>query len=573
MSKLREMISQIDDDYLTGLSNKGIVKRSYKDLETSDVSLKNTADAGDSFTVKVDECTCELLLPLGESKCSCPSRSICKHIVMSILYVKNMEGQSEPLPEASHELEVKKEQGTAKSNEIQKESGLEWNEIKSYPLQKIKKQLGVRAFKTLWEHIQIEPEPEIMVTSIITVYFPTSEITVKLLEPVEYSTCTCHKKELCLHKAQAILCYQLKTGMLTGEQIEAAIKETEEETFDMEAVHSLAGSMESMLSEIIWNGISRLSKEMVHSCERMAVMSHNENLAEYEKMFRSLGENLDLYFRRYASFDMHRLMLSVSEGLHKARQLKQTKSSEEAALLAGKMRSEYILSRPLSLMGMGSRHFKSQTGYEGETFYFLEENSGDWYTYTMARPVYYDNPKIRNAYAGQNEAPWNMHCRLEEISNARILLKSGKVNEENRLSATKEAVGEIIGKTSLQAEAVRQHLYDDFLKLFDDVFGSWQDIAKLRETDKLVLVKPEKVLDAKFDEIAQEFSMCLLDKEGRRLLVKVSYSKEENYTIRYLERLYRRIGNGKKKTPLFFGIVYLEEGCMKMYPIEDYEEE
>ena len=44
----------------------------------------------DSLEVVVEDCTCELVWPVAESKCSCPSRSICKHIVMAVLYAKNI---------------------------------------------------------------------------------------------------------------------------------------------------------------------------------------------------------------------------------------------------------------------------------------------------------------------------------------------------------------------------------------------------------------------------------------------------------------------------------------------------
>ena len=33
MEGLKAFIEKVDDDYLTGLSNKGTVKRAYKDLE------------------------------------------------------------------------------------------------------------------------------------------------------------------------------------------------------------------------------------------------------------------------------------------------------------------------------------------------------------------------------------------------------------------------------------------------------------------------------------------------------------------------------------------------------------
>ena len=78
-------IKSADDEYLTGLTNKGTVKRAYKDMETAEIS----AEYGESeITVNVGEEKCTIKEPLAESKCSCPSRSICRHIVTAVLWLK-----------------------------------------------------------------------------------------------------------------------------------------------------------------------------------------------------------------------------------------------------------------------------------------------------------------------------------------------------------------------------------------------------------------------------------------------------------------------------------------------------
>ena len=77
MGELINAILSADDEYLTGLTNKGTLKRAYKDMESGDIS----AEYGDSeiiVTVGGEKCT--IKNPLAESKCSCPSRSICRHI-------------------------------------------------------------------------------------------------------------------------------------------------------------------------------------------------------------------------------------------------------------------------------------------------------------------------------------------------------------------------------------------------------------------------------------------------------------------------------------------------------------
>ena len=45
MAEIHDFLKDIDDDYLVGLTNKGIVKRSYKDLESENVELTGEGDS------------------------------------------------------------------------------------------------------------------------------------------------------------------------------------------------------------------------------------------------------------------------------------------------------------------------------------------------------------------------------------------------------------------------------------------------------------------------------------------------------------------------------------------------
>ena len=81
----KDRLEDIDDDYLVGLSNKGIVKRAYKDKEEVAAQI---GEVGEEASVKVGEETVTVRFPLGESKCTCPSRSMCRHVVQAILVLR-----------------------------------------------------------------------------------------------------------------------------------------------------------------------------------------------------------------------------------------------------------------------------------------------------------------------------------------------------------------------------------------------------------------------------------------------------------------------------------------------------
>ena len=81
----KTQLAETGDEYLIGLTNKGTVKRAYKDKESACVKIMETAEEA---VLQVDGETVTLRIPLGESKCTCPSRSICRHIILGILVLK-----------------------------------------------------------------------------------------------------------------------------------------------------------------------------------------------------------------------------------------------------------------------------------------------------------------------------------------------------------------------------------------------------------------------------------------------------------------------------------------------------
>ena len=113
--ELRSALAAADDAYLTGLSNKGTLNRAKKDL----AGLTPTAEtAGNLVVVTMGTETAMVRLPLGESRCSCPSSSMCRHRIGAMLWLRDQAGApaEPPMPE--------------------------FLSLKAYPAEKLAKQLG-----------------------------------------------------------------------------------------------------------------------------------------------------------------------------------------------------------------------------------------------------------------------------------------------------------------------------------------------------------------------------------------------------------------------------------------------
>lgn len=639
MSIWRDWLADIDDDYLIGLSNKGIVKRAYKDKgEVAAEVLSTEEDA----SVKVGEETVTVRYPLAESKCTCPSRSMCRHVVQAILVLKekcmaeeaNGNGSEEETLPAGRQSDQNGEaggrvqsdqkggvgervqsgqngqpvQGTSSAivngSAGQEETGPEnisvrgqdaaavqktpvWKEIIAYPFEKLKKTLGVRQFQTFVNQVAAGVRPGIQSSSVVTVQLPRQDHTVKLLSPLEYSTCSCHKKEMCVHKASAILWCQLEAGVLTKKTLLGEIVETQE--YDMAHVKDAAGQMKAFLEELFATGLSRTSPDVLDYLERLAIISHNEGLAKFEGYFRALSDSYDRYFARKAAFKTEDLMEQIARLYRRVEMLLQAQDSGGVARLAGEFRADYIPVGNLDLIGIAMEHFESQTGYEGETIYFLEENTKKWYTYTNARPVFYDSRK-RRGYVEKGQAPWGLNLTFENLLKVRIHLTGAKCDERNRLSSSQETKGEVTGEQGLLYSDIKDWYYRDFDNLFSGQIGRQQRAWLAEQGDagnpdgtggsgstesggdgaqsgpgrgvELVFVQPSSCAKAEFSQTGQQLTLPLYDKAGREVLVEVVYSKQESGTIRYLERI------SERKLPCFIGKVYLKDGRVRMYPVD-----
>ncbi len=552
MEELKRLLVQTDEEYLIGLSNKGIVKRAYKDLEQEQPKAEWKEEEAE---VRLLEVVCRIRVPLGESVCSCPSRSVCRHLIGAILFLK------QEVSREKEDQEEKEEEQTEVFEEALKE------EVLSVPLKTLKKSCGNRKYREFLEHIKSGEEPEIKEGAVITVQIPWENAVVKLLSPLPYSTCTCHSKELCSHKAQAVLACQLKYGAVTKEILEKLLFASEE--WDFGELKRAADAMKEGISLQLLTGLSRLSPEAAGSMERLAVISHGAGLAEYETRFREAASWYRMYFERSSGFRAETFAGKLLSLYRRAVLLGEARTGEEVRNLAGSFRENYRPVPRLHLMAIGGRTFRSKAGYEGETYYFLDLEQGRWYTWTDARPTFYEGVrKRRPGQMAQAAAPWGMNCSREQMTELEFYLDHARATEDGRLSGSQETKAELGGIRDLGREEIRQKVFWDYRELL----GLIRRENRKKGGERLALVGAARCGESAFDPVRQTFIMTLYDREERRLSVAVHYSAEEKLTIKVLERLSARIREQGGASLVFFGIPYVEEGHLCLYPIEFFED-
>lgn len=604
----QSVLAQFDEEYLVGISNKGIVKRAHKDMEAGIACSLTEHVKENQWQVAVGEEQVTVVLPIAESKCSCPSRSICRHVIQAVLYlqqtIKDGEGKEKevevPLTEQASKpdsaciaprkkettdestkdndvlrLDAEEEEavgnrsgkGTGESVADGMESqekqtagmpGQLMEEIRDYPLKKLTRALGVRGYRNFMAKIS-SAKPVISYGSVITVKLTEQNVTVKLLSPLEYSSCTCHKKELCAHKAEAVLWCRLEQGSLSEELL--AGMEAGEAGYDIEQIEKVSEELEAFVEDVFLVGLSRCAKDVLGHLERLAILCHNAGLAGYEGYCRGLKDSYERYFRHSAVFEVETLLSRLIRLSHQAKALRQAKDNTEIAALAGEFREDYLPVGNLDLVGITMEHFVTQTGYEGDTIYFLEKQKGKWYTYSNVRPTFYESK--RKGFTEKVQAPWQLPMTLEELYKVTLHISRAKCDERGRLSGSLETKAEVMGKCSLEKELIKDWYFDDFATLYQKWFR--EEYEERRGKQNLVFVDAYEMDEAKFSETEQSLTLIIYDKMGKELVIKVDYSKQEESTIRYLEQLKR------KEHYCFLGRIYLKNGRIYMYPVALYK--
>ena len=537
---LRTALTQAGEEYLVGLCNKGTVNRAKKDL----TSLTPTAQTdGDAVRVALGDVECIIRAPLGDSGCSCPAQGMCRHRAAAILWLKTQtaaeSGQPEPPPPE-----------------------MDLSPLLGVPVEQIRKAIGAKNFHALVFRLGRDGLPPISESSFVQVALP--DATVKLLTPLEHASCSCRSRELCRHKAAALLCYQLKKERHTLEEL-AGPKEAPESRWDPEQVSAAALAVRELAAGILTTGLSRLSPGAADSAQRLSALCHTANLPRLESGLRSLSTLLERAWKRSAAFRTEDLLFRLAELNHLAQRLEAPDADLPA--LAGSFRDEYLPCPSLTLSLLGERQFHADSGYAGTVYYFWELDQRRWYTYTVARPTFYEG-RGRRRPASRNPAPWGLlDCLMDQLYNLTLTLNNGKATSDRRLSSSEESRG-TIGASRKPWEVFPLELcWTDFSAMFQHLEPHLLDGP---ETERVVFLRPAACKAEAFDKTNQLFRMLLSDQDGRTVPLEVRYRAEEKALVQTLESLAKNIE--RHPGGVFLALARLSGENLSLYPIEYYSD-
>ena len=86
--KLKILKKYTEENFLISLTNKGIYNRALKDFK----NIKNIEIEEAEDKIKISFYNIEIFFTenIKETTCNCPSQKICKHIIIALLYIKEL---------------------------------------------------------------------------------------------------------------------------------------------------------------------------------------------------------------------------------------------------------------------------------------------------------------------------------------------------------------------------------------------------------------------------------------------------------------------------------------------------
>ncbi|ASJ53644.1 hypothetical protein BP422_08780 [Brevibacillus formosus] len=508
-SEFHRFIALCNEEYLIKYANKGIYNRSIKEMEKG---MTVSYEFGDDYVecALSDDSVCRLHADMNRFSCSCPSDKICKHVIIAIVYYA--ENHLKAGAETEEELETYK-------------PDFSWL-LQLQPSHISKAFTPVQLEEVLFRLDYFE-EMDIVETSFLTMTLRTQDISVSFDSESEIgkSMCTCKAKGNCLHKLEVLLRYRAMHQLQDREHLQASVTDVSYET-------DVVAEAKALIAEILGIGLAKLSQTICTRLELLAIAAHNGNLPRVEKDIRGIHGELNLFFQRHVKFSTEALLDRLSRVYLSLLALEKTDHTEAKKQLLGSFKSKYHMVPQLSLYALGANPWETRSGYKGITYYFYSLFDQRIYTYTEARPVYYEGISFSFKDSYKGKVPWGELISMEELSHSQVILTQAKTNREQRLSSSEETRLTIVPRDNIEELDLGKVFVRDWSSGWKDAVGDMFETA----LDSVFLLKAKKFNQVDFDQKTQQLILTIEDEQCHSLQLSISYQGEFARNIRHLEQ-------------------------------------
>lgn len=538
--------------FLVTLANKGLYKRALKDLEAA--GRIELSAAGDGVQVTLEDATVTLLPNVAQSTCSCPSKTVCKHILMGILsaaaYASSAAAsvsstgpsapsvaplEAEAVSPAQRDASTEADSSTPVCGET---AHLPWDELDRIDLPALRKQAGKKAFEDALRLIQSGWTAELVEgemleatlnTENITVYFPRQN-------SLQGAVCKCGSTGLCKHKLIAILTYlSRRKGELSPLEEDSSLSLLTDEA------QSVLESARRFIVHILDKGMISCGETEVEAAIQYAIRMETCGIGNLARLFRSLSTDLENMLEKHVGFSPLVTFATLSR-LHNTMRLivNNRHDNNLLSLLIESPRSDYYTTPIGHFTALGACPWQTRSGYFGITVYLFYQEKQTVCTYTVSMADYYEQTEkladMENLFRQyQKNGHWGGSVSLYSLSRAELTLRNFKLNSQNRLSSSSQTQCELTGTVNSKSVAPLT-----LLPVFSaEELETKYDYFRKKQPPRLLLLPFTGLANADFSSVEQKLFLTLTGPDIGSVEIMLPYNEMTKGAIRYLEGLFR----------------------------------
>jgi hypothetical protein len=421
---MRADLLALTADDLSVLSNRGLVKRAQRELESGELTCELTAATDGTITlVWSDACTCTLPVNrlISEGQCTCSATTICRHLIRSILAYQQQvtdkatgeadgeaDGETDSAPATIVES-TESEPAPVQTPEHQQP----WNpgEISD---QALARYFNPKQLKALETRFAAGLVVELIGSVKPTARFHSPAHTLRYLVPgdLRYTYCDCADPAPCSHVPLGIWAFrQLPDRQLSGIVTTNATPTPIPTT--------LLDDIETNLHKLFQTGISKLTSPVIGRLQRLEQDCRQQSLICPAEILLEILQEGERYQQRDARFSPTQLVELIGELCIRSDAIRNPTQAVPQLLIRGSQGDRLTDLGAARLVGLGTGLQLRQRNLV-LTAYFQDTDSGSVMAFSR------DFVQDGQDYSQLAQRPALKQSSLATLGASQLLLKSGK---------------------------------------------------------------------------------------------------------------------------------------------------
>lgn len=500
---IRAALTVFDDAALEALTNKGVVRRSAKDVEAGKVSIKEESDTAISVLADGETVVLDVQGPRG-AKCSCPAPGICRHKIAAVLFLRGASaGATAEQTDTSAKAEVPQANPLA--------------EILALDSAVIAKWAGKANLRVAAELLAASSAPEIRQDgAVLVIRISPDEPEVRYLcgQGLDGMVSKATPARLKSSHTAALLAVRhahnvAETAAIAEVEVKAASADTPDPEFLAQVAH--------LLESAAFAALNQAPVVLEEQLFTLSISSRADALPRLSRQLRSISAAFRQKRERTIAFDPLASLSLLASTYALVEALGKPQEAEALAMLRGVVRQDYTPVGDLTLYGLGANLWRTQGGAHGVTGYFYTAELNRILTATLARAMDRD-PSFNPAMAYSSEGLWQAGT-LEQLTRSKVALKNAAISPDGRLSLAGDITGRAEVWQETRAQCSEWPIYGTDWQAVEGMLQArfHERLAILRPAAVPVLLAPSFHSKVTFDVQAQKHIWHLCDAAGRWL--------------------------------------------------------